>query len=197
MTRKSARFPALLLVWLAVGCAAKQEREPSAPSEATPSGAPGFAEPPAASPAPPPAPASEGEKDALEESRVERDDLASAQAELETARRELEAALEPVAAASKPQPSESGSGAAGPPAAAAPARRARPADAADEAPKSKAEKKGSETSCQTACRAFQSLGRAASSICRLAGDGDQRCGQARQIVSQAERRVTACGCKSE
>jgi hypothetical protein len=169
MTRKTVRILALLLA-LPLGCAAKQEREPSAPSESAPSGAPAFATPPAAAPAP--APAEEAEKDALQEGRDDRDDLASAQADLEAARRELERALEPIAA-NKPSATTGGGSGAAPPPAAAP-RRSSPADAADEAPKSRAEKKSGETSCQTACRAFQSLGRAASSICRIAGDKDER-----------------------
>jgi hypothetical protein len=192
MTSQTARILAFLLLAVPLGCAAKQEREPSAPSESAPAGSPEFATPPPPV-APEPAAAEESERDSSlqEDRRAERDDLATAQAELEAARRELEIALEPVAA-SRP----SATGGAAPPAAAAPSR-SRPADGADEAPKSKAEKKSGESSCQTACRAFQSLGRAAGSICRLAGDKDERCGHARGVVTQAERRVTACGCKSE
>jgi hypothetical protein len=192
MTSRKARILTLLLAFMA-SCAAKQEREPAAPSESAPAGQPGFATPPPPAQAPAPEPASapaEGEKDALEEGRSARDDLASAEAELEAARRELEVALQPAGANRS-----SGSGAAGPPAAAP--SRARPSDAGDEAPKSKAEKKSAESSCQMACRAFQSLGRAASSICRLAGDKDERCSHARGVVTQAERRVTACACKTE
>lgn len=192
MTRKMAWLATTLLLGCLPSCAAKQERgEPSAPAESAPAGS--FAEPPPpAAPSPEPATAAEGEKDALEESRSMTDDLASAQAELDAAKRELDLALEPVAAR-KP----SATGGAAPPAATP--SRARPTDgaAADEAPKSKAEKKGGETSCQTACRAFQSLGRAAGSICRLTGDEDDRCTHARGVVSQAERRVTACACRSE
>lgn len=191
MTSRTVRILALLLAVSLGGCAAKQERgEPSAPSESAPSGLPGAtaAPPPPASPAP--EPAAEREKDEEEGRFAQRDDLASAQAELEAARRELESALEPVAL-NKPSAT---AGAAAPPAAAAP-RRSAPAEA-DEAPKTKADKK-SETSCQTACRAFQSLGRAASSICRLTSDKDDRCSHARDVVSQAERRVTACACRSE
>jgi hypothetical protein len=190
MTNQRAPILAFLLA-LPFGCAAKQEREPTAPTETAPAESPAFAIPPASAPAPEPAPAREGEKDssALEESQsAGRDELASAQTELEAAHRELELALGAVRA-SKP----AATGGAAPPAARAP----RPADAADDSPKSKAEKKSSESNCQTACRAFQSLGRAAGSICRLTGDGDERCSHARGIVAQAERRVTACGCKSE
>lgn len=194
MTSETVRILAFLLIVPLGGCAA--QREPSAPSDEAPAGSPAFAAPPPSA-APAPAPASEAapaeaEGDALAESRrTASDDLATAQEELEAARRELELALAP-AAQSKP----TATGGAAPPAAAAPPRSRR-ANAADEAPKGKAEKKRSETSCQTACRAFQSLGRAADSICRLAGDEDERCGRAREVVTQAERRVTACGCKSE
>jgi hypothetical protein len=189
MTSQTVRILAFLLFAVPLGCAAKQERDPAAPSESAPAGSPAFATPP---PPAAPEPAADAEKDsALEESRAESDPLASAQAELEAARRELEQALEPLA-----RNQSSATGGAAPPAAAAPSR-SRPADGADEAPKSKADKKTAESSCQTACRAFQSLGRAAGSICRLAGDKDERCSHARGIVSHAERRVTACGCKSE
>jgi hypothetical protein len=188
MTSQTVRILAFLLLAVPFGCAAKQEREPTAPSESAPAGSPAFATPP---PPAAPEPAAEAEKDsALEESRAEGDTLASAQAELEAARRELELALEPLA-----RNQSSATGGAAPPA--AEPSRSRPADGADEAPKGKADKKSAESSCQTACRAFQSLGRAAGSICRLAGDKDERCGHARGVVSHAERRVTACGCKSE
>jgi hypothetical protein len=196
MTSQTARILALLLALPLGGCAARQERERSAPSEAPSAGSPAFAAPPppaAPAPAGEAAPA-EAEKDsaALEEGRrTEQDELTTAQADFQAARRELELALQ-LAATSKP----SATGGAAPPAAAAPSR-SRPADAADEAPKAKADKKSAESSCQTACRAFQSLGRAANSICRLTSDDDERCSKARGVVTQAERRVTTCGCKSE
>jgi hypothetical protein len=190
MTSQTVRTLAFLLLAVSLGCAAKQEREPSAPSESAPDGSPAFASPPPPA-APEPAPAEAERGSALEESRAEGDSLATAQAELDAARRELELALEPLA-----RNQSSATGGAAPPPAAAPSR-SRPADAADEAPKSKADKKSGESSCQTACRAFQSLGRAAGSICRITGDKDERCSNARGVVSHAERRVTACNCKSE
>jgi hypothetical protein len=121
------------------------------------------------------------------ESKDEGDPLAAAEAEFEQARSELYAALAPAR--------DRSSAGAAPPA----SRPAKPADAESsaDAPKQKAEKKASEGGCATACRAFDSLGRAASAVCRLAGESDERCTRAKGIVSDAQRKVTSCGCKSQ
>jgi hypothetical protein len=110
------------------------------------------------------------------------DDLATAQASLDRARAELDAALAP----RKAKPAAT---------AGAPAASRGAADEAGPAPK--AEKKTAEPGCATACRAFSSLGRAASAVCRLAGEKDTRCSQAHGVVADAEKRVSACGCRSE
>jgi hypothetical protein len=51
--------------------------------------------------------------------------------------------------------------------------------------------------CALACRALASMGRAASHICDIAGDDDERCGNAKGRVKNAEERVhqscPACG----
>jgi hypothetical protein len=111
------------------------------------------------------------------------DDLGTAQAELERARRELDQAL----GLRQPRP-----------AATTGASRGAGADGAPPAaPAPKAEKKSAETGCATACRAFSSLGRAASAVCRIAGEKDPRCTQAHGVVADAEKRVAACGCRGE
>jgi hypothetical protein len=49
--------------------------------------------------------------------------------------------------------------------------------------------------CGDACKAFESLRRAAEAVCRLAGDADARCTRARKIVKENERRVSVCKCE--
>jgi hypothetical protein len=48
--------------------------------------------------------------------------------------------------------------------------------------------------CETSCRALASMKRAADAICRMAGEGDARCGDARKKVEASTARVAACGC---
>lgn len=174
------------LLWVGLSlCACGRKIEPPAeapasPPEAAPAPATEFAEPAP----PPPAAAAPGDSRNELESAQDKDSLSTAEAEFEQARAELDAAL-PVA---KPQSPAAG--------AAAPSR-SRATDAADEAPKPKAEKKSSENGCATACRAFASLGRAASAVCRLTGDADARCTRAKGILTDAERRVASCSCRTE
>jgi hypothetical protein len=75
----------------------------------------------------------------------------------------------------------------------APARRR---SAAAPAAPAEAEEKADDVTarCETACRAFASLERAASAVCRLAGDADERCARARRLVGDNAQRVAACGC---
>lgn len=48
--------------------------------------------------------------------------------------------------------------------------------------------------CVNACKAFASLKRAASAVCRLAGDTNARCKRAQTIVQDSEARVAVCKC---
>lgn len=48
--------------------------------------------------------------------------------------------------------------------------------------------------CDKACRALLSMRRSTDAICRLSGDGSERCTRARQRVSRAEQRVKGAGC---
>lgn len=51
--------------------------------------------------------------------------------------------------------------------------------------------------CERACKAFSSLERAASGICRIAGESDARCTKARGVVTEHRPRVAACGCDDD
>jgi hypothetical protein len=49
--------------------------------------------------------------------------------------------------------------------------------------------------CGDACRAMESLRRAAEAVCRLAGEANERCSRAQKVVKDSEKRVAACGCE--
>ena len=53
---------------------------------------------------------------------------------------------------------------------------------------------GPSAQCDNACRAFASLTRAASAVCRLDGDSGAHCSRAKRVVSDSERRVSSCTC---
>jgi hypothetical protein len=71
--------------------------------------------------------------------------------------------------------------------------RAQAKNAGREAAPTAAGPRGSD--CALACRALASLDRAAQAICRLAGDSDQRCTRARQLLEDNRKRVARCGCE--
>ncbi|MBK7584176.1 MAG: hypothetical protein IPI67_28745 [Myxococcales bacterium] len=48
--------------------------------------------------------------------------------------------------------------------------------------------------CVSACKAFASLKRAGSAVCRLAGETNERCKRARGIVQESETKVAVCKC---
>ncbi|HEY3817911.1 MAG TPA: hypothetical protein VGL81_12105 [Polyangiaceae bacterium] len=48
--------------------------------------------------------------------------------------------------------------------------------------------------CGNACGAVSSMRRAVDAICRLAGDADARCTDARKTLKDGEAKVTGCGC---
>ena len=189
-TPRRLAFAVTALAFVAA-CGRGLETAPSAPNtEAAPAAAPPPA--PAEAPAPAPAAAPVDESETSERHREEalqapakRDELGEAVAELERARTELDSALAPRAA----RPAATGSSG---------ASRGADADAsrAPAAPAPKAEKKSSESSCSTACRAFTSLERAASAVCRLAGEKDARCTHAHDVLTDAQKRVTVCGCQA-
>jgi hypothetical protein len=48
--------------------------------------------------------------------------------------------------------------------------------------------------CQTGCRAIASMRRAVAALCRLAGEQDTRCTDARRTLGDSETKVAGCGC---
>jgi hypothetical protein len=50
--------------------------------------------------------------------------------------------------------------------------------------------------CDNACRAFASLSRAASAVCRLDGDGGSHCSRAKKVVAESQQRVASCACQN-
>jgi len=48
--------------------------------------------------------------------------------------------------------------------------------------------------CETSCKAFLSLERAAAAICRIAGDADSRCAAAQKTVEKNRQRISECAC---
>jgi len=48
--------------------------------------------------------------------------------------------------------------------------------------------------CVTPCRAIASMRRSVAALCRLAGETDARCIDARKTLESSERRVARCGC---
>jgi hypothetical protein len=203
LTRKLAGL-VVLLGAAALGLGACGHGKEAAPATSAP------APPPPAEPAaesesltPPPAAAPAPAQEAPSSTRVEEqqrasegnfaepprkkefgaDDLRTAEADFERARNELDSAL--TARRARPAATAGAPGA------------GRAADKDDAAAAPKAEKKASEPGCATACRAFSSLGRAASAVCRIAGEKDARCTRAHGVVADAEKRVAACGCRDE
>ena len=65
---------------------------------------------------------------------------------------------------------------------------------AGEAPAKKPATRSGMPRCGDACRAFGSLDRAASAICRIAGESSDRCERARSVVEEYRSRVAACHC---
>jgi len=51
--------------------------------------------------------------------------------------------------------------------------------------------------CESACKAFSSLRRAAAAVCRLAGESNERCARAKALVKANEARVSSCACEPE
>jgi hypothetical protein len=51
-----------------------------------------------------------------------------------------------------------------------------------------------ENECTRLCRAFASMQRAQVALCRMAGDEDPRCAEAKKVVEDSAQRVAHCGC---
>ena len=52
-----------------------------------------------------------------------------------------------------------------------------------------------ENECARICRAFASMQRAQAAICRLAGEEDPQCADAKKVVADSAQRVAKCGCR--
>ena len=53
---------------------------------------------------------------------------------------------------------------------------------------------GPDGECGNACKAMASMRRAVEAICRMAGESDPRCTDARKTLTDSASRVGACGC---
>lgn len=194
---KIARLACGLGILACFGACAQRAPEATAPSASavgTPSPSPPAAEaaPIAAPASPAPAEAPQGLDG--ESGQGKSDDLDREFATLEAAEQALNQAkadLDRLALA-KPSPEPAmkrRSASAGPEEndkAAAPATRAgAPAGSAPSA------------LCENACRAFSSLSRAASAVCRLDGKDGAHCARAKRMRADSQQRVTSCACTAD
>jgi hypothetical protein len=53
---------------------------------------------------------------------------------------------------------------------------------------------GAGAACGASCRALASMKRAVDALCRMAGDADERCTEARRTLEDSTARVAQCGC---
>ncbi len=100
-----------------------------------------------------------------------------------------------------PAGTSAGGSAATPPSAAPPASAGATEAPTTKAPREDVHAESDEMSsdsapspCQTPCRAIASMRNAVRAICRLAGDADPRCTEAKGRLSASEARVSSCGC---
>jgi len=172
------------IISLFTACAATRHEEKAAPA-ASPANegvtsASGYAEPPPAAPAPQglsePKSAEEAQTRDEEFTTLEAAERALSQAKSDLDRLALaEPAPPPSRSADRAEKKDS--------------KRA-PSAAGAAAPATS----GPNAQCDNACRAFASLTRAASAVCRLDGDGGAHCTHAKRVVSDSERRVSSCTC---
>lgn len=137
--------------------------------------------------APPPASAPAHAKDDSPSGGAAADDVAltreptsveEARAQIARAEADLRGSLESSKKAESERPEEKPS--ASPPPPAPPARESK---ALSEAP-----------SCRTPCQALRSMRRAVDALCRMTGDTDGRCLDARKTLATSEVRAVTCGC---
>lgn len=176
--------------WLLSACATQRSAEPAAPAEdrAATSTAP------AAEPTSPveAAPAPQGLA-APKSADAARDDefpnLEAAERALNQAKSDFDrlALAAPMPAVGRASSADSaGAGKAEKKDAKRPAPSAAGAAAASTAP----------SMCDNACRAFASLSRAASAVCRLDGDNGAHCTHAKRVLSDSQQRVASCACQA-
>ena len=189
MTMKLAH----LSVWVWVCCTAcARSPEASAPAASSTSTiAPAdqrVATPESAVAAPAPAPASAQGLD-TPKSKAARDEAEfGSLEEAERALNQAKADLDRLALA-EPAPAIGRSGSSGP---AAEKKESKPARAPS--PAGAAAPVKSNAVCEEACRAFSSLARAASAVCRLDGATGSHCNHAKHVLADAQQRVASCSC---
>ncbi len=172
-------------------------RSPEASAPSASSGVPGSATPsvapeaaPATEPAPPPpAPAPQGLDESSKRKEISTEEEFSNLESAERALNQAKADLDRLALAA-PSPTVG---------------RSASADGASEKKDSKAAQApaaGAAASpapnalCENACRAFSSLSRAASAVCRLDGSSGSHCTRAKRVVADSQHRVASCSCPS-
>jgi len=172
-----------LLGFLLFACAAK--REPAAPAgEPSPTEAPG-ATPMSEAPSAAPAEETEAESRDGDELYGDLSTLEKAEAALSRAQSVLDGLyVAEGRGVEQAAPKKSTA----PRAAAPPAGGVRADEAEEKA-------KDDRSRCDTACRAFASLERAADAVCRLAGDAKDRCARAKKLVDENSGRVASCSCR--
>jgi hypothetical protein len=70
-----------------------------------------------------------------------------------------------------------------------------PAQPQGDAPPAREERRpGAGAACRASCRALASMKRAVEALCRMAGDADERCTEARRKLEDSTARVAQCGC---
>jgi len=190
-----------LATWIGVGacftaCAVQRSPEANAPAASVTSGGaktaaaeaqPAAPESPAAAPAPAPLAAHDG-LDAPKSKRARDEGEFSTLEAAERALNQAKADLDRLALA-EPPPSVGHDAAAD---RAAEKKESKPGRAPSAAGAAAATK--SSAICEEACRAFASLSRAASAVCRLDGSNGTHCSHAKHVLADAEQRVTSCSC---
>jgi hypothetical protein len=104
------------------------------------------------------------------------DQIARARAELEVASR---------------TPTGDASSSSTPPKATEPKAESRPSPQGGASPH---EERYADT-CGSPCRALASMRRAVEALCRLTGDGDNRCADARRTLTESTTRISSCKCE--
>ena len=195
MIMKVARLLSGLLVggWLAA-CAQASPEASTPTASGTPASTPAPAEDRAAardSPVAPPAPAPPGGPQGLDQPKSKAADEAEFSS-LEAAERALNQAkadLDRLALA-EPAPTVGRNATLD---RAAEKKESKPSARAPSAAGAAAPTK-SNALCEEACRAFSSLSRAASAVCRLDGNGGTHCSRAKHVLADAQQRVASCSC---
>jgi hypothetical protein len=117
---------------------------------------------------------------------------------IEEAQDQISRARDQLASVSSKEPGRPGSDATGAPAAEAPPKAADSAGPAKTTPKPSAGKAGrpsvDENQCSSPCRALASMRRAVTALCRMTGETDNRCRDAKRTLADSESRITPCSC---